>query len=151
VWKRQDKLNYYIARPLTEVDLIINLPKIKTHGLTLYTGAVKNLLGSIPGKRKMEIHLRSPMLPDFQPGVGQCAGIVRPGLILWMALLDRMAAAQAPSGTPHAYKCLAASTDAVALDTVITQAMGYRPGEVLHLTQAGARGIRGQRSDPNQK
>ena len=44
-------------------------------------------------------------------------------------------------GDPRHYGCLAASTDPVALDAVITQAMGYRPGEVLHLAQARARGL----------
>jgi uncharacterized protein (DUF362 family)/Pyruvate/2-oxoacid:ferredoxin oxidoreductase delta subunit len=141
VWKRQEELNYYIARPLTEVDLVINLPKIKTHGLTLYTGAVKNLFGAIPGKRKMEVHLRSPMLPDFSRELVTVLGLVHPGLNIMDGIIGQEGRGPGASGTPHAYKCLAASTDAVALDTVITQAMGYRPGEVLHLTLAGARGL----------
>jgi len=141
VWKRQDELNYYLARQVTEADLIINLPKIKTHGLTLYTGAVKNLFGAIPGKRKMEVHLRSPMLSDFSRELVNVLGLVRPGLNIMDGVIGQDGRGPGASGTPHAYKCIAASTDAVALDTIITRAMGYRPGEVLHLTQAGARGL----------
>ena len=37
-------------------DLIINLPKLKTHILMKYTGAVKNLYGCIPGGTKPKLH-----------------------------------------------------------------------------------------------
>jgi uncharacterized protein (DUF362 family)/Pyruvate/2-oxoacid:ferredoxin oxidoreductase delta subunit len=141
VWKRQGDLNYYISRPVIEADLIINLPKIKTHGTTLFTGSVKNLFGVIPGKRKMEVHLRSPMLPDFSKELVNVLEFVHPGLNIIDGIIGQEGRGPGASGTPHAYHCLAASTDAVALDTVITQAMGYRPGDVLHLTQAGTRGL----------
>ncbi len=148
VWKRQGNLNYYIARQVVEADLVINLPKIKTHGTTLFTGSVKNLFGVIPGKRKMEVHLRSPMLPDFSKELVNVLEFVHPGLNIIDGIIGQEGRGPGASGTPHAYQCLAASTDAVALDTVITQAMGYRHGEVLHLIQAGMRGIRSQRPSP---
>jgi ferredoxin len=44
-------------------------------------------------------------------------------------------------GTPHLYGCVAASTDPVALDVVVAQALGYRRGEVVYVDQAGARGL----------
>ncbi|WP_049754010.1 DUF362 domain-containing protein [Heliomicrobium modesticaldum] len=47
-----------ILKVLYEADAIINLPKIKTHAQTGYTGAVKNLYGAIPGMRKAEYHFR---------------------------------------------------------------------------------------------
>jgi len=34
-----------ILKPLVDADLVINLPKLKTHGQMVYTGAVKNMLG----------------------------------------------------------------------------------------------------------
>ena len=43
---------FEIARAAYEADAIINLPKLKTHGMTTLTGAVKNLFGCVPGKRK---------------------------------------------------------------------------------------------------
>ncbi|MGD2145893.1 MAG: DUF362 domain-containing protein, partial [Anaerolineae bacterium] len=55
-WHRVNGTDYFIARPVLEADLVINLPKLKTHALTLYTGAIKNLFGSIPGTRKRELH-----------------------------------------------------------------------------------------------
>src|SRR5450759_2906222 len=48
---------FEVARAAYEADAIINLPKLKTHGMTTLTGAVKNLFGCVPGKRKVQWHL----------------------------------------------------------------------------------------------
>ncbi len=41
-----------ISRAFFDVDYIINMPKLKTHGFAHYTGAVKNLFGAMPGLSK---------------------------------------------------------------------------------------------------
>ena len=144
-WKRLNGYDYFIAKPLYEADLVINLPKIKTHGLTLYTGAVKNLFGAIPGTRKRELHLRAPGMPDFSRVLTDVLELVKTGLTIIDGVIGMEGEGPGTRGTPHAYRCLAASIDPLALDTVITQAMGYRLGEVLHLAEAGTRGPGGGR------
>lgn len=141
VWRRLDGHDYFIARPLFEADLVINLPKLKTHMLTLYTGAVKNLFGGIPGTRKREVHCRAPGVGDFSQALVDVLELVQPGLTLLDGVLGQEGNGPGMGGTPRRYGCLAASTDPVALDAVIARALGYRPGEVLHLAQAGARGL----------
>ncbi len=47
----------YIAKPVLDADVVISLPKLKTHELTLYTGAVKNMFGAIPLKLRKEAHM----------------------------------------------------------------------------------------------
>ena len=47
-----------VMRPATTADAIINLPKLKTHGLLRYTGAVKNLFGLVPGRIKLSYHTK---------------------------------------------------------------------------------------------
>ncbi|HET91886.1 MAG TPA: DUF362 domain-containing protein [Chloroflexi bacterium] len=140
-WKRLNGHDYYIARPVLEADLVINLPKLKTHIFALYTGAVKNLFGVIPGTRKRELHCRAPSLPEFSEVLGDVLALVQPGLTLMDGVTGQEGHGPGPGGTPRRYDCLAASTDGVALDAVITRAMGFRPSEVLHVTQAGARGL----------
>jgi ferredoxin len=140
-WRRLDGNDYFIARPVFEADLVINLPKLKTHMLTLYTGAIKNLFGVIPGSRKRELHLKAPGVQDFSSLLVDVLALVRPGLTIMDGLLGLEGNGPGLSGTPHWYGCLVASTDPVALDTVITRAMGYRRGEILHVAQAGARGL----------
>jgi uncharacterized protein (DUF362 family) len=48
-----------IDQIVLEADVIINLPKFKTHTLTLLTLGVKNLFGCIPGPRKALWHLKA--------------------------------------------------------------------------------------------
>jgi uncharacterized protein (DUF362 family)/NAD-dependent dihydropyrimidine dehydrogenase PreA subunit len=141
VWKRLNGHDYFIARPVCEADLVINLPKLKTHILTLFTGGVKNLFGSIPGSRKREVHCRAPGVQDFSQALVDVLELVPPALTLMDGVLGQEGDGPGMGGTPRHYGCLAASVDPVALDAVITGALGYRPGEVLHLAQAEARGL----------
>ena len=48
--------NPQISSLLFDIDMIVNVPKLKTHNLMKYTGAVKNLFGTIPGGRKQKLH-----------------------------------------------------------------------------------------------
>lgn len=140
-WRRLRGRDYFIARPIFEADLIINLPKLKTHTLTLYTGAVKNLFGTIPGTRKREVHYRAPSVADFSRALADVLELVRPGLTIMDGVMGQEGNGPGAGGTPRRYACLAASEDPVALDTVLTQAIGCRPGTVLHLREAAARGL----------
>ncbi|MEZ4550547.1 MAG: DUF362 domain-containing protein [Desulfobacterales bacterium] len=46
-----------ISAAYFDADIILNLPKFKTHGITYITGAVKLLFGAIPGVEKSKMHL----------------------------------------------------------------------------------------------
>jgi uncharacterized protein (DUF362 family)/Pyruvate/2-oxoacid:ferredoxin oxidoreductase delta subunit len=141
VWKRQGEQDYFIARPVLEADLVINLPKLKTHALALYTGAVKNLFGTVPGGRKREIHLRAPGIGDFSRVLVDVLDLVRPGLTIMDAVIGQEGEGPGTRGTPRRYGCVAASTDPVSLDAVLSRAMGFQYGQVLHLEQAEARAL----------
>jgi uncharacterized protein (DUF362 family)/Pyruvate/2-oxoacid:ferredoxin oxidoreductase delta subunit len=146
-WKRLGSQDYFIARPVLEADLVINLPKLKTHAFALYTGAVKNLFGVIPGGRKREIHLRAPGISDFSRALVDVLELVRPGLTIMDGIIGQEGEGPGTRGTPRPYGCLAASIDPVALDSVLTAAMGFRPGQVQHLAQAASRNLGS--SDPD--
>ena len=45
-----------LSRALLDADIIISLPKFKTHGLTVITGAIKNSYGFLPGAQKAKMH-----------------------------------------------------------------------------------------------
>jgi|PlaIllAssembly_1097288.scaffolds.fasta_scaffold147832_1 uncharacterized protein (DUF362 family)/Pyruvate/2-oxoacid:ferredoxin oxidoreductase delta subunit len=134
-------VDYYISRPVLDADLVINLPKMKTHTLTRYTGAVKNLLGVLPGGRKREIHVRAPGVTEFSRALVDILELVKPQLNIMDGILGMEGNGPGTSGTPHAYNLLAASADAVALDSVLAGAMGFSAGGVVHLAQAEARGL----------
>ena len=49
---------FEVLRPLADADIIVDLCKLKTHGLTGMTCAVKNMFGAVPGVKKFETHAR---------------------------------------------------------------------------------------------
>jgi uncharacterized protein (DUF362 family)/Pyruvate/2-oxoacid:ferredoxin oxidoreductase delta subunit len=50
---------------ILNVDKVISLSKLKTHGMMKYTGAVKNMFGTIPGILKAEFHFKMPKVENF--------------------------------------------------------------------------------------
>ncbi len=131
---------WQICRFITQADAIINCAKLKTHGLTRYTGAVKNLYGCIPGTVKVEYHFRMPELKDFSDMLVDIACHVKPML----SLIDAVVAMEGdgPSaGTPRAVGCLLASEDAHALDVAGCRLMGVPPLEICTVQRAAERGL----------
>ncbi|HUH66018.1 MAG TPA: DUF362 domain-containing protein, partial [Syntrophales bacterium] len=45
-----------VSSAVLDADIIISLPKFKTHGLTVVTGAIKNSYGILPGAQKAQLH-----------------------------------------------------------------------------------------------
>jgi uncharacterized protein (DUF362 family)/NAD-dependent dihydropyrimidine dehydrogenase PreA subunit len=65
--KKPDNLlkELYIAREVLDCDLLISLPKFKSHELTTMSVAVKNNFGIVPGGLKPYIHALFPRIRDF--------------------------------------------------------------------------------------
>jgi uncharacterized protein (DUF362 family)/NAD-dependent dihydropyrimidine dehydrogenase PreA subunit len=55
----------FITKYIEDVDFIINIPKLKSHVMMVYTGAVKNMFGIVPGEKKAEFHFNAPNYDDF--------------------------------------------------------------------------------------
>jgi uncharacterized protein (DUF362 family)/Pyruvate/2-oxoacid:ferredoxin oxidoreductase delta subunit len=119
-----------IDRTVLEADVIINLPKWKTHGLMLLTLGVKNLFGCVPGTKKALWHLRAgedrkvfaQMLVDLYE-------IVNPSLTLLDGILG-MEGNGPNSGHPVQLGLLLASRDPVSLDQIVCELLGL-PRESL--------------------
>lgn len=125
---------------VTSADVVIALPKLKTHGLTLYTGAVKVLFGAVPGVHKAEYHVRMPRLDDFSDMLVDIATRVRPALTVMDAVVG-MEGAGPSAGKPRAIGALLASPDPFALDVVATSLVGIEPGKVPTIEAAARRGL----------
>lgn len=119
-----------LSRAVAEADVVINLPKLKTHGLTRYTGAVKNLFGCVPGLTKAEYHLRLPDLALFSRFLVELAQLVRPALTVMDAVVG-MEGEGPSAGEPRHLGLLLASPSPFALDAVAMALIGLKPGEVL--------------------
>ncbi len=51
--------SYPIITPALDAEILIDVAKLKTHSYTLFTGAVKNMYGVIPGQIKTEYHAKT--------------------------------------------------------------------------------------------
>lgn len=69
-----------VLTPLAEADVIINIAKLKTHGMMVYTGAVKNMFGAIAGLEKAEYHFNMSQYSDFADCIIDIHNAVRPAL-----------------------------------------------------------------------
>ena len=49
--------SYKIAKEVIDADVVINVPKFKSHKQMQLTVAIKNLFGCVPGKLKSRLHL----------------------------------------------------------------------------------------------
>jgi uncharacterized protein (DUF362 family) len=124
-----DGKKYYLAKPAVEADFIINLPKLKTHVLTLMTGAVKNMFGLIPGFRKGQYHKEAPKSSDFAQIIVDILSLRPPNLTIMDAILT-MEGDGPSSGSPRWGNLILASADPVALDVAAAEIIGLKPERV---------------------
>jgi len=128
----------YLAKPMFEADFVINLPKLKTHSAGIYTGAVKNLFGCIPGLKKAEFHRLAPNPKDLGHMIADIHQAVKVGL----HIMDGITAMQGEGPTAgevyHAEKILF-STDPLALDTVAAAMLGMNIEDIPILISAQER------------
>ncbi len=135
-----DLMAYMVAKPVLDADVIVSVPKMKTHVLTLYTGCVKNMYGAIPGFGKARIHSLAPRPVPFSEHVVDLFSLVRPAV----SVLDAVVAMEGdgPSGgRPRHVGAIMAGTDAVAVDSVASMMMGYAEGQVPTVRLAAERGL----------
>ena len=120
---------YHIAKPVIDCDVIINLPKIKTHGLTTFTCAVKNMYGVVPGLRKTEYHKMAPKPSDFAEMVVDIFALAKPQLNIVDGIIG-MDGTGPSAGNPKEIGVILASDDSVALDCFICHCLGKDPMKV---------------------
>ncbi|MCR4292302.1 MAG: DUF362 domain-containing protein [Candidatus Kuenenia sp.] len=131
---------FRIARTLREVDFIVSVPKLKTHGLTQYTGAIKNMLGSIPGNGKKNVHLIAPKPTVFAKALVDIYQMAPPHLIIMDAIVG-MEGNGPNAGNPKKVGLIISSRDSVALDTVASNIIGFEPMAVPTIRFAHQRGL----------
>ena len=129
-----------LASALRQVDIVITLPKLKTHGQMTLTAALKNQYGLIPGALKSQWHFRLQEAEWLAALLLDIHRVVRPAL----AILDAIVAMEGPgptSGTPRPLGALLAGSDLVAVDRVACELIGQDPVNVPLLKAARQQGL----------
>lgn len=129
-----------VSRIVLDADIIISLPKFKTHGLTVMTGAIKNSYGFLPGAQKANLHKVAGSPRRFHEVIVDVFRIRAPDLILVDAVVGMEGNGPA---SPHLRDIglILASDNAVALDAVIATMMGCEPGRLRFLQKAHEMGL----------
>ena len=138
--KRINGNHYHIAKPVLDADFIINVPKIKTHGLTILTCAIKNMYGTIPGLTKVNYHKEAPKPSDFAELVVDIFALSKPSLNIVDGIIG-MDGNGPSAGNPKEMGLILASTDSVAIDSLICQILGKNPLKVPINKNAYERGL----------
>ena len=106
-----------------ECDFFITLPKLKTHSLTLMTGALKNQFGCLPQKVKSKYH------KNIHEVVADCNLAMRPDLSIVDGVIS-MGGGVAVFGVPIKSNLLIAGSDPVSTDVVCARILGYSPRKI---------------------
>lgn len=122
--------NINIAKPAIDCEVLISMPKLKTHALTKYTGAVKNFFGVIPGSGKAKIHRLAPAEESLSHAAVDIYSALKPKLAVMDGIVG-MEGEGATNGTPIASNVILAGMDCVALDAVASEVMGFSHEEIL--------------------
>jgi uncharacterized protein (DUF362 family)/ferredoxin len=130
-----------VSKGIKEFDLIINVCKFKTHGLTILTGAVKNSFGLVPGLHKASLHRLYPKVDDFCEMLLRVSGIVKPAL----SILDGIIGMEGDgplSGDPKSIGIILAAKDPLSLDFVMAKIAGLDPLVLPVLAAAVKKGFK---------
>jgi uncharacterized protein (DUF362 family) len=127
--------SFYLARPVAEADVLISLPKMKTHHWAGVTLCLKNLFGVLPGIYygwpKNVLHFRG-----IERSILDLAQTVK----VHYGIIDGVVGMEGDGpimGKAKPVGVLVLSPAALAADATAARLMGFDPRKVLYLVQAG--------------
>jgi uncharacterized protein (DUF362 family)/NAD-dependent dihydropyrimidine dehydrogenase PreA subunit len=129
-----------VSKAVLEADLLINVPKFKTHVQTRITGAVKNMFGILVGAEKARVHLSVPRPRQFSEALVDIYQIRVPDLTIMDAVVGMEGNGPSSKDLRPVGKILA-SLNGVCLDGLMAAMMGFPAKAVDYLDIAGERGL----------
>ncbi len=129
-----------LSQMIVDADIIISLPKFKTHGLTVITGAIKNSYGFLPGAQKARLHRAAASPERFHEMLVDVFRLRVPDLFIVDAVVG-MEGNGPVSPDLRNISLILASDNGVALDAVIATMMGCEPGRLRFLQKAKEMGL----------
>mgnify|MGYP000734965021 FL=1 len=125
---------------LRNADAIIDVCKLKTHGMMGMTNAVKNFFGIIPGTMKPEYHYKYPQISDFSNMLIDLSTYFKPRICICDAVVG-MEGNGPTAGQNRHIGLVMASENAHALDLASCYLIDYAPNEVDTVREAIERGL----------
>ena len=121
--------SFVIANGVLDSDGLVSLPKLKTHALTRFTGAIKNQFGCVPGLLKGQYHIKLPDPYDFATMLVDLNTLIKPRLYIMDGIMA-MEGNGPRSGKPKKLSVLLFSSDPIAIDSVACKIINLDPESV---------------------
>ncbi|MBW4632543.1 MAG: DUF362 domain-containing protein [Iphinoe sp. HA4291-MV1] len=140
----EDFNHLLLSKEAMEADVVINLPKVKSHAQLVLTLGVKNLFGCVPGKMKAWWHMEAGKDANrFGEMLVETARTIHPDLTIVDGIIGHEG--NGPSGgEPRPLGILAASPDVFALDRVIVEILNVPPEQVPTVAASMRLGLIGE-------
>ncbi|KUK14250.1 MAG: DUF362 domain-containing protein [Synergistetes bacterium] len=143
---KRGKMHVAVAEAVFQADKIINLPKLKTHNLTVMTCAVKNTFGCLPGSQKARVHAEARDAENFAHALIDLHLIAKPTITIVDATLSMEG--EGPSwGKPIETKLLFGGENSFAVDLVASRIMGFVPHKIPTIKVAEERNLNPEKVD----
>jgi uncharacterized protein (DUF362 family)/Pyruvate/2-oxoacid:ferredoxin oxidoreductase delta subunit len=126
---------FVIANGVLDSDGLVSLPRLKTHGLVRFTGAVKNQFGCVPGLLKGQYHVKLPDPYDFSAMLVDLNTLIKPRLYV-MDGIRAMEGNGPRSGKLKQLNVLLLSSDPIALDATACRIIDLDP-EIVPTSKPG--------------
>jgi len=136
-----------LSKEAMDADVVINLPKVKSHSQLTLTLGVKNLFGCVPGKMKAWWHMEAGKDVDrFGTMLVETARAIAPELTIIDGIIGHQG--NGPSGgEPRELGILGASTNVFALDRALVELLAIDPDWIPALVAARALGCSPERAE----
>jgi uncharacterized protein (DUF362 family)/Pyruvate/2-oxoacid:ferredoxin oxidoreductase delta subunit len=131
---------FTLMKAIRDADVVISAAKLKTHCLTGFTGAVKNMFGCVPGLIKAEYHYRMPDLDTFSQMLVDLCNYIRPQISVIDAICG-MEKDGPTAGVPKKLNAVIASRDPHAADVAALKLIDCKPESVCTVKRAIENGI----------
>jgi uncharacterized protein (DUF362 family)/Pyruvate/2-oxoacid:ferredoxin oxidoreductase delta subunit len=132
-----------IIKPVLDADVIINMPKFKTHSLTKMSGAVKNMFGIIHGRSKTLLHAKFIDVEKFNEMLLDVYLSTPPTLNIMDGIIGLEGEGPGASGIARKTGLVLAGTNGIAMDNLAAFLMGFEEKTLPLIKCAAARELAG--------
>ncbi|WP_094605568.1 hypothetical protein SPSIL_012820 [Sporomusa silvacetica DSM 10669] len=129
-----------IIKVVNDVDFVVSAAKLKTHAMMTYTGAVKNLFGVIPGRTKIDYHLKMNNVNNFAALLVDICEYIKPVFSV-IDGVEGMEGDGPAAGDKRHVGLILASANPYAVDLAAIHTIGMKPEAVPTMVEAKKRGI----------
>lgn len=132
--------NINVSDAVLDADIVIDLPRFKTHAYAGVSGAIKNMFGIVVGPGKAKLHFAARKLDEFHELLVDLYQVRIPDLVI-MDAIYAMEGMGPTTGNLIPLNKILVSSDGVALDATVARMMGFNLKLIKHITIAAERNL----------